>query len=106
MLTLTGESIGEKQLPLRFYQVSSGSSHSIFKISKTVNFLFFQIGNKFRDEKSPRYGLIRAREFIMKDLYTFDIDKEHAMQTYDEISEIYGKLFKYLGIPFAKGSFP
>lgn len=69
-----------------------------------MNELFdFQIGNKFRDEVRPRYGLIRSREFIMKDLYTFDIDKEHAMQTYDEISEIYRKLFKYLGIPFTKG---
>lgn len=73
-----------------------------------MNQLLFdlQIGNKFRDEIRPRYGLIRSREFIMKDLYTFDIDKEQAMRTYDEISEMYGKLFKYLGTPFTKGSFP
>lgn len=68
-----------------------------------MNHFIFQIGNKFRDELSPRYGLIRSREFIMKDLYTFDIDKERAMQTYNEISDIYEKLFKYLEIPFTKG---
>lgn len=101
MLNLTGGNIGEEQLPLRFYQVCFGSLHFIFKISRTVN--DFQIGNKFRDEDNPRYGLIRSREFIMKDLYTFDIDKKHAMQTYDEISEMYGKLFKYLEIPFTNG---
>lgn len=68
-----------------------------------MNHLVFQIGNKFRDELHPRYGLIRSREFIMKDLYTFDIDKERAMKTYDEISDTYEKLFKYLEIPFTKG---
>lgn len=64
----------------------------------------FQIGNKFRDEAHPRYGLIRSREFIMKDLYTFDIDNEHAMRTYGEISDNYVKLFEYLGVPFTKGN--
>lgn len=61
-----------------------------------------QIGNKFRDENA-RHGLLRSREFLMKDLYTFDTDKETALQTYEEVNEIYRKLFTFLGIPFVKG---
>lgn len=62
----------------------------------------FQIGTKFRDEKS-RHGLLRSREFIMKDLYTFDGTKETAFQTYEEVNEIYRNLFTFLGVPFVKG---
>lgn len=39
----------------------------------------------------------------MKDLYTFDVDKENALKTYEEVNEVYRKLFKFVGIPFAKG---
>ncbi|XP_031633823.1 probable proline--tRNA ligase, mitochondrial [Contarinia nasturtii] len=74
-----GQNIGEKQMPIRLYQ----------------------IGNKFRDENA-RYGLLRCREFLMKDLYTFDMDKESSTQTYEEVNEIYDKFFKFLGIPFKK----
>lgn len=63
----------------------------------------YQIDHKFRDEQMPRHGLLRAREFIMKDMYTFDKDKEAAMQTYDEVNQIYSELFGHLGVPFAKG---
>ena len=52
----------------------------------------YQIGKKFRDEMRPRFGLLRSREFIMKDLYTFDNTIEEAYKTYDEVSEAY---FKY-----------
>lgn len=61
-----------------------------------------QIGNKFRDELKPRYGLLRAREFLMKDLYTFDADKTAALQTYDDVSTEYIKLFNKLSVPYAK----
>ena len=43
----------------------------------------YQITTKFRDEHRPRYGLIRGREFVMKDMYTFDVDREAAQATYD-----------------------
>lgn len=65
--------------------------------------IIFQIGNKFRDEMTPRYGLLRAKEFIMKDLYTFDVDKESAFRTYEQLNDTYSQLFKYLGVPFVKG---
>lgn len=64
----------------------------------------FQIGNKFRDECSPKRGLMRAKEFIMKDLYTFDIDREATLRTYEEVNEAYGKLFSTIGVPFLKGA--
>lgn len=51
----------------------------------------------------PRHGLLRAREFLMKDMYTFDQDKKAAMQTYEEVNAIYTELFTGLNVPFAKG---
>ena len=60
----------------------------------------YQIATKFRDEMKPRFGLIRAKEFLMKDLYTFDLDLKAAHQTYGEVSKQYSKIFRSLGIPF------
>lgn len=40
----------------------------------------------------------------MKDLYTFDVDKENAMRTYEEVNDIYRKLFKFIGVPYEKGN--
>lgn len=62
-----------------------------------------QIGNKFRDENS-RHGLLRCREFLMKDLYTFDTDQENAIKTYEEVNDVYRKLFEFIGVPFIKGN--
>lgn len=64
----------------------------------------YQINTKFRDEMKPRYGLIRAKEFLMKDLYTFDLDLKSAKETYHQVQEQYRKLFESLQIPFVKVS--
>ena len=48
-------------------------------------FRLYQIGSKFRGEMRPKFGLIRANEFIMKDLYTFDKDLDSAMDTYHQV---------------------
>lgn len=50
----------------------------------------------------PRFGLIRAKEFLMKDLYTFDIDLEAAKVTYEQVNEQYVKIFNHLKVPFVK----
>lgn len=50
----------------------------------------------------PRFGLIRAKEFLMKDLYTFDLDLESAQKTYEEVNDQYVKVFNHLQIPFVK----
>ena len=58
----------------------------------------YQIHTKFRDEKRPRYGLIRGREFIMKDAYSFDTDEESAKNSYDIMVKAYKNIFKRLNL--------
>jgi prolyl-tRNA synthetase len=48
----------------------------------------------------PRYGLLRGREFIMKDLYTFDASEEAALRTYEEVLIAYKNIFNKIGVPF------
>lgn len=60
----------------------------------------YQVGRKYRDEQRPRGGLLRGREFIMKDLYTFDATPEDAEQTYQVIRQAYRNLFSELAVPF------
>ncbi len=61
---------------------------------------FYQIQTKFRDEARPRYGLIRGREFVMKDAYSFDISEEMAIKSYETMKETYHKIFKELGLNY------
>ncbi|KAM4628651.1 putative proline--tRNA ligase, mitochondrial [Polymixia lowei] len=65
-----------RQLPLRLYQIT----------------------RKFRDEPKPRFGLLRGREFYMKDMYSFDISEEAAYQTYESVCQAYTRLFSRLGL--------
>ncbi|KAF7535413.1 hypothetical protein G7054_g5383 [Neopestalotiopsis clavispora] len=60
----------------------------------------YQISRKYRDELRPRHGLLRGREFVMKDLYTFDVDVETALQTYSEVRAAYSRLFDELKLPY------
>lgn len=62
----------------------------------------YQVAPKFRDEMKPRFGLIRAKEFLMKDMYTFDLNLEEAQKTYEQVNEQYAKFFKHLNVPFEK----
>ncbi|CAN0197148.1 unnamed protein product [Bubo scandiacus] len=79
-LVAAQSNLSYKQLPLRLYQVT----------------------RKFRDEPKPRFGLLRSREFYMKDMYTFDASEEAARQTYDLVCDAYRSLFNRLGLPFVK----
>lgn len=58
----------------------------------------YQIHWKFRDEIRPRFGLMRGREFLMKDSYSFDLDAESAKKTYDLMYETYFKIFRRMGL--------
>lgn len=58
----------------------------------------YHIQWKFRDEIRPRFGVMRAREFLMKDAYTFDIDKESAIKTYNNMYIAYMRTFRALGL--------
>jgi prolyl-tRNA synthetase len=59
---------------------------------------FFQIATKFRNEIRPRYGLMRAREFVMMDAYSFDVDDDHAIASYRAMKAAYEAFFKRLGV--------
>ena len=58
---------------------------------------FFQIGTKFRNEIRPRFGLMRAREFVMMDAYSFDTDDEHAVKSYMAMKSAYESFFRRIG---------
>jgi prolyl-tRNA synthetase len=58
---------------------------------------FFQIATKFRNEIRPRYGLMRAREFVMMDAYSFDVDDAHAIASYGKMKAAYEAFFRRIG---------
>ena len=61
----------------------------------------YQIQNKYRDESRPRFGLLRSREFVMKDAYSFDVDSEALDKTYNLMYEAYSNVFTRCGLNFA-----
>ncbi|QCU89844.1 proline--tRNA ligase [Thiomicrorhabdus sediminis] len=61
---------------------------------------FYQIQTKFRDEIRPRFGVMRSREFIMKDAYSFHLDRDSLQQTYDEMYDAYNRIFSRIGLDF------
>ena len=61
---------------------------------------FYQIQTKFRDEVRPRFGVMRAREFLMKDAYSFHLDAESLQETYDVMYATYSRIFDRLGLEF------
>ncbi|XP_030850738.1 probable proline--tRNA ligase, mitochondrial [Strongylocentrotus purpuratus] len=69
---------------------------------KRLPIKLYQITNKFRDEMRPRYGLLRGREFLMKDLYTFDSNLEGAEETYRSVCEAYQRIFSILDLPIVQ----
>ena len=60
----------------------------------------YQIQTKFRDEIRPRFGIMRGREFIMKDAYSFDVDEEGANLSYEAMYEAYTRIFERCGLKF------
>ncbi|PIE69869.1 MAG: proline--tRNA ligase [Deltaproteobacteria bacterium] len=75
---IRGEVRSYKQLPLNLYQVQT----------------------KFRDEIRPRFGLMRSREFVMKDAYSFDVDEEGANTSYQKMYDAYVAIFSRIGLEF------
>jgi prolyl-tRNA synthetase len=70
------------------------------KSYRDLPFNLYQIQTKFRDEIRPRFGMMRGREFIMKDAYSFDVDAEGAQKAYQTMFEAYTAIFKRLGAKF------
>ncbi|MGH6634711.1 MAG: proline--tRNA ligase [Gammaproteobacteria bacterium] len=61
---------------------------------------FYQIQTKFRDEVRPRFGILRAREFLMKDAYSFHLNEASLQQTYDRMYQAYDSIFRRMGLDF------
>jgi prolyl-tRNA synthetase len=61
---------------------------------------FYQIQNKFRDELRPRFGIMRAREFLMKDAYSFHLTNDSLSETYEVMYQTYSRIFTRLGLKF------
>ncbi len=72
----------------------------LYSSYKDLPLVIYQIQNKFRDEARPRAGLLRGREFTMKDSYSFDIDDEGLQVSYDKHRVSYQRTFDRLGMPY------
>lgn len=70
------------------------------KSYKDYPYNLYQIQTKYRDETRPRYGLIRVREFIMKDAYTFDTDEKGLDEAYQKMYDAYCRIFDRLGLEY------
>lgn len=70
------------------------------KSARQLPLNLYQIQTKFRDEIRPRFGVMRGREFIMKDAYSFHIDHESLEQTYADMYDAYSRIFTRLGLDF------
>ena len=67
---------------------------------KKLPVILYQLQSKFRDEIRPKHGVIRSREFLMKDAYSFHSSQESLQHTYDVIYQAYHKIFTRLGLKF------
>lgn len=67
---------------------------------KQLPLLLYQIQNKYRDERRPRFGLMRGREFVMKDLYSFDRDEAGLAESYNKMYDAYTRIFSRCGLTF------
>lgn len=76
------------------------AAKSMIKSYKDMPFTIYQQADKFRDEPRPRYGLIRVREFIMKDAYSFDVDENGLDISYNKMKNAYDKIFDRLNVKY------
>ncbi|OAV23009.1 Prolyl-tRNA synthetase [Moraxella catarrhalis] len=81
-------------------EVITDIARNELKSYKQLPITFYQIQTKFRDEIRPRFGVMRAREFTMKDAYSFHIDKESLANTYQDMYDAYSRIFTRLGLNF------
>ena len=70
------------------------------KSYKQLPLTLYQVGTKYRDERRPRFGVMRSREFIMKDAYSFDLDEKGLDASYKKMYDAYNRIFTRLGLKF------
>lgn len=81
-------------------EVITDFARNELKSYKQLPVIFYQIQTKFRDEIRPRFGVMRAREFLMKDAYSFHLDSESLAATYASMYQAYERIFTRLGLRF------
>jgi len=84
--------------PTHEEEITSLVSRTV-KSYKELPLRLYQITRKYRDEFRPRHGLLRGREFVMKDLYTFDSSLDSALETYENVRAAYSRIFSELKLP-------
>jgi prolyl-tRNA synthetase len=91
------------------HQMALGPTHEevitdlvrdLFRSYKQLPITLYQIQTKFRDEPRPRFGIVRTREFIMKDAYSIDADIAQLNQSYDAMYEAYCRIYDRSGLPY------
>jgi prolyl-tRNA synthetase len=81
-------------------EVVTDIARALIRSYKQLPITLYQIQTKFRDEPRPRFGILRTREFIMKDAYSFDLDVDQLNSSYDAMYEAYCRIFDRCGIPY------
>ncbi|MFW2176900.1 MULTISPECIES: proline--tRNA ligase [unclassified Moraxella] len=81
-------------------EVITDIARNLLKSYKQLPVSYYQVQTKFRDEIRPRFGVMRSREFIMKDAYSFHIDQPSLQKTYDDMYRAYNNIFTRLGLDF------
>ncbi|CZT16778.1 related to E.coli prolyl-tRNA synthetase [Ramularia collo-cygni] len=85
--------------PTHEEEITSIVKHAV-QSYKDLPLRLYQVSRKYRDEARPRQGLLRGREFVMKDLYTFDITEQKAMETYADVSKAYRGFLDDVNLPY------
>ncbi|MCF6281187.1 MAG: proline--tRNA ligase [Candidatus Polarisedimenticolaceae bacterium] len=81
-------------------EIITDIARNVLKSYKQLPINFYQIQTKFRDEIRPRFGIMRAREFLMKDAYSFHVDQASLQETYDNMYQAYSNIFTRCGLNF------
>jgi len=81
-------------------EVITDMARNVLSSYKQLPVNFYQIQTKFRDERRPRFGVMRSREFIMKDAYSFHLDADSLQKTYDAMYQAYTRVFERMGLMF------
>ncbi len=82
-------------------EVCTDIVRDLIRSYKQLPVTLYQIQTKFRDEPRPRFGILRTRELILKDAYSFDADIEQLNASYDAMYEAYCRIFDRCGVPYA-----
>ena len=100
MFTLGDRRKQELALGPTHEEIITAVARDTIRSYKQLPLHLYQIQTKFRDEIRPRFGLMRGREFIMKDGYSFHADTESLKQTYDEMYQAYSNILRRTGLAF------